>query len=57
MSNTIALHPVSWQRMAKGIEDVRQRLERAAAALSKLGVHYAVVGGNAAAAWVSRVHE
>lgn len=43
--------------MAKGIEDVRQRLERAAAALEKRGVHYAVVGGNAVAAWVSRVDE
>lgn len=43
--------------MAKGIDDVRQRLERAATALAKLGVHYAVVGGNAVAAWVSRVDE
>ncbi len=43
--------------MAKSIDDVRQRLERAAAALAKLGVHYAVVGGNAVAAWVSRVDE
>ncbi len=43
--------------MAKGIEDVRQRLERAASALAKLGVDYAVVGGNAVAAWVSRVDE
>ena len=57
MSKTIALHPVSWQRMAKGIDDVRQRLERATAALAKLRVAYAVVGGNAVAAWVSRVDE
>ena len=57
MSSSIALQPVSWQRMAKSIDDVRQRLERAAAALAKLGVHYAVVGGNAVAAWVSRVDE
>jgi hypothetical protein len=55
MSTSIALKPVSWNRMAQGIEDVKNRLERAAAALSKLGVHYAVVGGNAVAAWVSRV--
>lgn len=41
--------------MAQGIDEVRKRLERAAAALAKLGVHYAVVGGNAVAAWVSRV--
>lgn len=57
MSTAIALQPVTWQRMAKGIDDVRQRLERAAAALEKLGVRYAVVGGNAVAAWVSRVDE
>lgn len=41
--------------MAQGIEDVKNRLERAAAALAKSGVPYAVVGGNAVAAWVSRV--
>ena len=55
MSNAIALEPVSWKRMAQGIEDVKNRLERAAAALAKTGVRYAVVGGNAVAAWVSRV--
>ena len=55
MSTAIALEPVSWKRMAQGIEDVRNRLERAAAALAKTGVRYAVVGGNAVAAWVSRV--
>lgn len=53
----MALQPVSWQRMAKGIDDVRQRLERAAAVLSAHGVDYAVVGDNAVAAWVSRVDE
>lgn len=57
MSTSIALQPVSWQRMAKGIEDVRQRLEYAATALAKLGVHYALVGESAVAAWVSRVDE
>lgn len=55
MSTIRALQPVTWQRMAKGIDDVKLRLDRAAAALAKLGVHYAVVGGNAIAAWVSRV--
>lgn len=55
MSISIALQPVSWQRMAQGIDDVKQRLERAASALERLGVRYAVVGGNAVAAWVSRV--
>lgn len=40
--------------MAQGIENVRRRLERAAQALAQAGVSYAVVGGNAVAAWVSR---
>lgn len=57
MSNAIALQPAIWERMAKGIDDVRKRLERAANAFAKLGVRYAVVGGNAVAAWVSRVDE
>ena len=55
MSITTALGPVSWQRMAEGIENVKNRLDRAAAALREAGVPYAVVGGNAVAAWVSRV--
>ena len=55
MSTTVKLAPVSWQRMAEGIDNVRNRLDRAAAALTKTGVRYAVVGGNAVAAWVSRV--
>ena len=41
--------------MEQGIEQVRRRLERAANALAAAGVRYAVVGGNAVAAWVSRV--
>lgn len=40
--------------MEQGIENVRRRLERAAQALAQAGVGYAVVGGNAVAAWVSR---
>lgn len=50
-----ALAPVSWQRMNEGVENVRRRLLRAAEALAAGGVPYAVVGGNAVAAWVSRV--
>lgn len=51
------LSPVSWQRMSDGVENVRHRLLRAAAALHAAGVPYAVVGGNAVAAWVSRADE
>lgn len=57
MGTMIALKSVSWQRMAKGIDDVKRRLDRAAAALNQEGVAYAVIGGNAVAAWVSRVDE
>jgi len=49
--------PVSWERMIRAVEKVRQRLARAAAALESAGVPYAVAGGNAVAAWVSRVDE
>ncbi|MGI8604017.1 MAG: hypothetical protein ACR2OZ_13645 [Verrucomicrobiales bacterium] len=48
---------VSWQRMERGIQRVRERLLRAAAALEAAGIPYAVAGGNAVAAWVSRVDE
>src|ERR1051325_4294200 len=49
--------PVSWERMSNAVEKVRQRLVRAAAALETANIPYAVDGGNAVAAWVSRVDE
>lgn len=52
---TAVLDPVSWERMNEGVESVRRRLERAAKALAAARVPYAVIGGNAVAAWVSRV--
>jgi hypothetical protein len=48
---------VSWERMSNAVEKVRQRLLRAARALEREKVPYAVAGGNAVAAWVSRVDE
>jgi len=48
---------VSWERMINAVEKVRRRLERAVAALEKARVPYALAGGNAVAAWVSRVDE
>ena len=48
---------VSWERMIRAVEKVRERLRRAAMALDTAGVPYAVAGGNAVAAWVSRVDE
>jgi hypothetical protein len=41
--------------MVQAVEKVRQRLLRATAALAGAGVSYALVGGNAVAAWVSTV--
>ncbi len=43
--------------MIRAVEKVRERLRRAAAALEAAKVPYAVAGGNAVAAWVSRVDE
>jgi hypothetical protein len=52
-----AIGPVSWERMSEGIEKVRDRLRRAASTLDAAGINYAVIGGNAVAAWVSRVDD
>jgi hypothetical protein len=43
--------------MIRAVEKVRDRLLRATAALNAAGVPYAVAGGNAVGAWVSRVDE
>ena len=43
--------------MMRGVEKVRERLLRAARALEGAGIPYAVAGGNAVAAHVSRVDE
>lgn len=49
--------PVSWERMIRAVEKVRERVLRTAGALGNAGVPYAIIGGNAVAAWVSRVDE
>ena len=48
---------VSWKRMSDAVEQVRGRELRAAEALRRADVLYAIAGGNAVAAWVSRVDE
>ena len=48
---------VSWERMIRAVEAVRERLRRAVTALEGAGIPYAICGGNAVAAWVSRVDE
>jgi hypothetical protein len=57
MSSTLPPGEVSWERMIRAVEKVKERLSRATAALERAGVPYAVVGGNAVAAWVSRIDE
>jgi len=49
--------PISLERIFRAVEKVRQRLLRSTAALEAAGVPYAVAGGNAVAAWVSRIDE
>jgi hypothetical protein len=41
--------------MVIAVEQVRERLRRSTAALENAGVPYAVIGGHAVAAWVSKV--
>jgi hypothetical protein len=45
------------ERMVRAVERVRERMLRASKALEAAGVRYAVIGGNAVAAWVSTVDE
>jgi len=45
------------ERMVRAVERVRERLLRASKTLEAAGVRYAVIGGNAVAAWVSTVNE
>lgn len=51
----VELREFSWQRMIEAVQAVRDRALRATAALEKVGIPYAMAGGNAVAAWVARV--
>jgi hypothetical protein len=53
----ITIGEISLERMVRAVEKVRDRLFRATKTLEQAGVPYAVVGGNAVAAWVSGVDE
>ena len=50
-------HPFSLDRMVRAVEKVGLRLLRTVKALESASVPYAVIGGNAVAAWVSRIDE
>jgi hypothetical protein len=54
---TAELGQFSLDRMVRAVEKVRERLLHATDALNRAGIAYAVAGGNAVAAWVSRVDE
>src|SRR5437868_14783132 len=56
-SRMSAFPPDILDRMVRAVEKVRERLARAATALERAGVPYAVAGGNAVAAWVAKVDE
>lgn len=51
------LREFSIEGTVRAVEKVRDRLRRSTQALERASVLYAVVGGNAVAAWVSRVDE
>ena len=46
-----------FDRMFGAVEKVRERLERSCKALADVGVPYAVIGGNAVAAWVATIDD
>lgn len=49
--------PEVLDRMVRAVENVRERMLRATSALESAGIDYAIIGGNAVAAWVARVDE
>src|SRR4051794_12211887 len=57
MRTETTLSPVSWERMIRAVEKVRDRMLRAVRALEDGHIPYAVAGGNAVAAWDSRIDE
>jgi len=56
-SDPVYPHPITLDRMVRAVEKVRLRLLRAVKALEAVAIPYAVIGGNAVAAWVSRIDE
>jgi hypothetical protein len=57
MHMAVQLGEMSFERVVRAVEKVKERLHRAAATLEAAGIPYAVVGGNAVATWVGRVDE
>lgn len=55
--NITTLRPDTLERMVRAVERVKEQLLKATTALEAGGVPYAVIGGNAVAAWVAQVDE
>jgi hypothetical protein len=53
--SSMVLKDFSWERMAAAVEDVRERVIRAAGSLRQAGILHVVIGGHAVASWVARV--
>ncbi|HUY33130.1 MAG TPA: hypothetical protein VMV69_10140 [Pirellulales bacterium] len=54
MTHHVVLLPENlWEKHAMAVEDVNQRMRRITEALETAGVPYALVGGQAVAAWVA----
>jgi hypothetical protein len=51
---TVSSNLAAWDRVMSAIEQVRDRLLRATAALERSRVPYVVIGGNAVSVWVGR---
>jgi hypothetical protein len=51
---TVSSNLAAWDRVMNAIEQVRDRLVRATAALERARVPYVVIGGNAVSVWVGR---
>src|SRR5262252_10402328 len=56
-ATTVGMSAEILDRMERAVAKVRERLERATAALSHAGLPYAVVGGHAVASWVATIDE
>jgi len=54
---TVSFDDSILDRMVLAVEKVRKRLKRATSTLEAAGIRYAVVGGNAVAAWVAKIDE
>ena len=56
-TQTVGMNAAILDRMERAVAKVRERLMRASTALTRIGVPFAVVGGNAVASWVATIDE